>query len=294
MNEDINNDSTDEIIEELGEIIEDSHKDSPLSQEEQELLDQTLAEVHHEIPLNSQTLLLDTTTSRFSSAIWYENIQSKTIMLAGIGGIGSYVAFLLARMKPKAMYIYDDDTVEEANMSGQLYGESHLGMSKVFAMTEIIKNFANYRSVFAVNERFTCGFEGADIMISGFDNMTARSGYFDAWSHHVRMKGTTEERKKCLYIDGRLSAEEFQILCIRGDDDYNINRYSRQFLFPDHMAEETVCSYKQTSFCANMIASYMVNLFVNFCANECNPLVDRDLPFFTTYNAETMYLKTEA
>ena len=91
----------------------------------------------------------------------------------------------------------------------------------------------------------------------------------------------------------RLAAEEFQILCIKGDDNYNINRYSKEFLFSDEEADETICSYKQTTFCANMIASYMVNLFVNFCANQGNPLIDRDLPFLTTYNAETMYLKTE-
>jgi len=45
---------------------------------------------------------------------------------------------------------------------------------------------------------------------------------------------------------------------------------------------------------ANMIGSVMVNLFVNFCANECNPLVPRDLPFFTEYNADTMYFKVVA
>ena len=45
---------------------------------------------------------------------------------------------------------------------------------------------------------------------------------------------------------------------------------------------------------ANMIASVMVNLFVNFVANQCNPLIERDLLFYTTYNAETMYYKTEA
>ena len=45
---------------------------------------------------------------------------------------------------------------------------------------------------------------------------------------------------------------------------------------------------------ANMIASVMVNLFVNFVANQCKPLIERDLPFYTTYSAETMYYKTEA
>ena len=47
-------------------------------------------------------------------------------------------------------------------------------------------------------------------------------------------------------------------------------------------------------FTTGNVASYMVNLFVNFCANQCEPLIDRDLPFYTTYSAETMYYKTEA
>lgn len=263
-----------------------------LSEEEQAILDQAVEDAHQEIPTNSATLLVDEATSRFSSAIWYENIQTKTIILAGVGGIGSYVGFLLARMKPASMFIYDNDIVETVNMSGQLYGQSDLGRSKVSALAEMIRNYAGYSSVFAINERFTDESEASDIMICGFDNMEARKLFFNKWLSHVQSK-PEEERKNCLFIDGRLAAEEFQILCIKGDDEYNINRYNNEFLFSDAEADETICSYKQTTFCANMIASYMVNLFVNFCANQCGPLIDRDLPFLTTYNAETMYLKTE-
>lgn len=263
-----------------------------LSEEEQAILDQAVEDAHQEIPTNSATLLVDEATSRFSSAIWYENIQKKTVILAGIGGIGSYVGFLLARMKPASMFIYDDDVVEAVNMSGQLYGRSDLGRSKVSALAEMIRNYAGYSSVFAISERFTDESEASDIMICGFDNMTARKLFFNKWLSHVQSK-SEEERKNCLFIDGRLAAEEFQVLCIKGDDEYNINRYNNEFLFSDKEADETICSYKQTTFCANMIASYMVNLFVNFCANQCEPVIDRDLPFLTTYNAETMYLKTE-
>lgn len=263
-----------------------------LSEEEQAILDQAVEDAHQEIPTNSATLLVDEATSRFSSAIWYENIQKKTVILAGVGGIGSYVGFLLARMKPASMFIYDDDIVEAVNMSGQLYGQSDLGRSKVSALAEMIRNYAGYSSVFAINERFTNESEASDIMICGFDNMAARRLFFNKWVNHVQSK-PEEERKNCLFIDGRLAAEEFQVLCIKGDDEYNINRYSNEYLFSDAEADETICSYKQTTFCANMIASYMVNLFVNFCANQCEPLIDRDLPFLTTYNAETMYLKTE-
>lgn len=269
----------------------------PLSERAQEILNQVLDETLEEasqekIPANSATLLVDETTSRFSSAIWYENIQKKTVILAGVGGIGSYVGFLLARMKPASMFIYDDDIVEAVNMSGQLYGQSDLGRPKVSALAEMIRNYAGYSSVFAVSERFTDESEASDIMICGFDNMAARKLFFNKWVSHVQSK-PEEERKNCLFIDGRLAAEEFQVLCIKGDDEYNINRYNNEFLFSDAEAEETVCSYKQTTFCANMIASCMVNLFVNFCANQCEPLIDRDLPFLTTYNAETIYLKTE-
>lgn len=273
-------------------ILQDISDDSPLTEEEQDILDQAVEDAHQEIPTNSATLLVDEATSRFSSAIWYENIQKKTVILAGVGGIGSYVGFLLARMKPTAMFIYDDDIVETVNMSGQLYGQSDLGRPKVSALAEMIRNYAGYSSVFVISERFTDKSEASDIMICGFDNMAARRLFFNKWVNHVQSK-PEEERKDCLFIDGRLAAEEFQVLCIKGDDEYNINRYNNEFLFSDAEADETICSYKQTTFCANMIASYMVNLFVNFCANQCEPLIDRDLPFLTTYNAETMYLKTE-
>lgn len=263
------------------------------TEEEEELLAQVVEEAHNEIPTNSGSLLIDESTSRFSSAIWYEAIQRKTVILAGVGGIGSYVGFLLARMKPAALFIYDPDIVETVNMSGQLYSREDVGNPKVSALSGMISKYCDYNSVFAVPERFDKSNDASDIMICGFDNMAARKIFFNKWLDHVRGKSEAE-RANCLYIDGRLAAEEFQVLCIKGDDEFNINRYEKEFLFSDIEADVTVCSYKQTTFMANMIASVMVNLFVNFVANQCEPLIDRDLPFYTTYSAETMYYKTEA
>ena len=263
-----------------------------LNKEEEELLQKTIEEAHQEIPANSQTILVSEETSRFSGAIWYEEIQKKTITLAGVGGIGSYVGFLLSRMHPRQMYIHDSDVVEAANMSGQLYSTNDIGKLKVRALANMVRNYSNYYEVIEFNRRFTMDTAPTDIMICGFDNMTARGMFYSVWKSNVMYK-PTEERAKCLFIDGRLAAEEFQILCITGDNEYAMNRYEREFLFTDEQAEATVCSYKQTTFCANMIASYMVNMFVNFVANECNPLVPRTLPFYTYYNAETLYLKIE-
>ena len=288
----INNEQYNRIIRAYSSTENESTSSSILTEEEQELLDQVLEEVHREIPLNSKSILINETTSRFSSAIWYSKIQEKNIILAGLGGIGSYVAFLLSRMRPSSIYMYDPDSVEAVNMSGQLYSLIDIGNTKVGAMHTMMANYSDYHHMFSIAEPFTENCEAGDIMICGFDNMAARELFFNSWLHHVSLK-SEKEKENCLFIDGRLAAEEFQVLCIKGNDDYNIERYKTEFLFSDIQADETICSYKQTTFMANMIASIMVNLFTNFVANQCNPLIDRDLPFYTSYIAETMFFKTE-
>lgn len=269
-------------------------EDAPVEIDEQgeALLEAALAAEEVVIPPNSGSLLVDEATSRFSGAIWYSAIQSKTITLAGVGGIGSYVGFLLARLKPAGLYLYDPDIVEQANMSGQLYGSGDLGQAKVSSLHRMLQVYANYYNSVAYQERFTAESEATDIMICGFDNMEARKLFFDAWEDRLMSK-PEEERGKMLFIDGRLAAEEFQVFAIQGNDIRAIREYRSKWLFSDAVADETICSYKQTTFMANMIASVMVNLFVNFVANECNPIIDRDVPFMTQYSADTMYFKVE-
>lgn len=265
-----------------------------LNPEEESMLIQALENTHREIPVNSQTITVDETTSRFSGAIWYEEIQKQVVTLAGVGGVGSYVGFLLGRLKLQRLIIYDPDRVETVNMSGQLYGQTDVGNYKSVALSIMIRNYANYNNIVALNDRFDANSEATDIMICGFDNMEARKVFYERWKQRVLSYPTgSNDRKKCLFIDGRLAAEEFQVLSIQGNDDRAMKEYEDKWLFSDVEAEETICSYKQTTFMANMIASVMVNIFVNFVANQCNPIIDRDVPFFISYDASTMFTKVE-
>lgn len=245
------------------------------------------------IPLNSPTLLIDESTTRFSGAEWFNEIQKARIIVAGIGGIGSNVAFQLARMIPANLTLYDDDNVEMVNMAGQLFSNNNIGESKVDAIANMIYNYTSMKQVLAVKDKFTSDKEPGDIMICGFDNMRARRTFFNSWRNHISNK-SIEERSKCLYLDGRLSMDTLQILCIKGDDQYNIDRYEREFLFADYEADATVCSRKQTTYLACMIGSLMVNLFTNFIANSLHPVIPYDLPFFTEYDAQNMLFKTES
>lgn len=232
-------------------------------------------------------------TQRFSSAIWFEKIQQQRVTVVGVGGIGSYCAFLLSRVKPRCVYIYDNDIVDPTNLGGQLYSRENIGEKKCNAIPKIVNLFSNYADCYSYDTLFDSHTTlNTDIMICGLDNMESRKLCFNIWKDRMKSH-PIEYRENCLYIDGRLNAEEFQVFCIVGDNQYLIDKYESNWLFDDSEAEETVCSYKQTSFTANMIASVMVNLFVNFCANLCNPIVERDLPFMTRYDATTMFFKTE-
>ena len=273
---------------------EEMPEEAQLSPEEEAMLAAALESEHQEIPVNSQTITVDETTSRFSGAIWYEEIQKQTVTLAGIGGIGSYVGFLLGRLKPQRLIIYDPDRVETVNMSGQLYGQSDVGRYKSTALADMVVEYADYNNIVALTRRFEDNSEATDIMICGFDNMAARRTFYEKWKQRVlSYPADSDNRKKCLFIDGRLAAEEFQVLSIQGDDERAMTEYENKWLFSDAEAEETICSYKQTTFMANMIASVMVNVFVNFIANFCGPIIDRDVPFFISYDASTMFTKVE-
>lgn len=246
------------------------------------------------IPVNPNTLLVDESTSRFSSAEWYDKVREQRIVLAGLGGIGSYVAFLLSRLKPNAIYMYDPDIVETVNMSGQLYSNNNIGDFKATAIYNMMQLYSGFYNGIARARKYESASVKENIMICGFDNMEARKVFYESWLYRVQEYDQRNlDASHLLFIDGRLAAEEFQVFAITGDNKEAMERYEEEWLFADEEAEETLCSYKQTTFMANMIGSVMVNIFVNHVANQCDPIFPRDVPFMTSYDASTMYFKVE-
>jgi molybdopterin/thiamine biosynthesis adenylyltransferase len=280
-------DSTD--LELLETALMEAHDDVPESATEVEEGEKEEEKII--IPEVSPTLLIDETSSRFSSAEWFEEIKKTSAVVAGVGGIGSYVAFLLSRTKIGSINLYDDDNVEMVNLAGQLYSKDDVGRNKVAAIGGKMARYSDYYNTNTFYKKFVMDtYDNSLIRICGFDNMAARRGFF---INFVKRISESEHPEEYLFIDGRLDAENFQVFCFTGADKYLMEKYEREWLFDDTEAAPTICSMKQTSYCANMIASVIVNLVVNFIANKCNPLVPRELPFFTYYDAERMMFKTE-
>ena len=58
------------------------------------------------------------------------------ILIIGVGGIGSYLVGLLAKIDRFNITVADPDIVEEKNLSYQNFGEEDVGKNKALVMKE--------------------------------------------------------------------------------------------------------------------------------------------------------------
>ena len=63
----------------------------------------------------------------------YEDIRFKTVMVVGVGGVGSVASEMLVRCGVGKLMIFDYDKVELANMNRLFYTPDQCGMTKVAA-----------------------------------------------------------------------------------------------------------------------------------------------------------------
>ena len=212
--------------------------------------------------------------SRFSGAPWFPT-EEVDIIVGGAGGIGSWVCLLLARAGFMP-HVYDNDLFEEHNMAGQFCKSADITSPKVEAIKHSIIDYAQV--VINTNqELYTPESPTHNFVMAGFDNILSRRIMFNNW----RTKYGQDPNS--IFIDGRLSAEQLQIFCVIGGNSENIERYEREYLFDDADVEEPVCTFKQTSHAASMIASHMVAFFTNHYTNVVLGSQTRIVPFYWEY-----------
>ena len=221
-------------------------------------------------------------TDRFKEAVWLPKAQSHNITVGGAGGIGSVVTFLLSRIEPASISIYDNDTVDDINLSNQLFGLPHIGKSKITAVADVVYSFSGYDRLNPNNALVTPETTTSEVMFSCFDNMAARQVMFDLFTRDMDMYAS--QGIEPILIDGRLTAEQFYIYVVTRD---KVDRY-KETLFPDSEAAVLPCGFKGTTHNSFMIASKMVAAYTNFCANLSTEEPIRDVPFCIENDIFTM------
>ena len=200
--------------------------------------------------------------ARFKGATWFDWLLEKPIIIGGAGGIGSFLSFFISRLGCH-IYLYDMDNFEDHNMSGQLVRNSDISKAKTYVAASIAKEFSNH-DLIECFEKYDKESESNPIMVSCFDNMQARKDMFQNWKD-----GLTEDNKnEAIFIDGRLLAETYQILCVQGNNQNQIDKYEKEYLFDDSEVETEDCTFKQTTHAAAAIAAHMTGFLTNFAGNK--------------------------
>lgn len=97
------------------------------------------------------------------------------VAICGLGGLGSNIAYALARAGVGKLILIDFDRVDVSNLHRQQYKAGQVGMWKTEALYENLKEIAPYTELVADRERITernAGrlLEGADIICEAFDD----------------------------------------------------------------------------------------------------------------------------
>ena len=208
---------------------------------------------------------------RFSQAPWYtENIE---VIIGGLGGIGSYLAYYLGRQDCE-MHMYDFDTVEETNLGGQMYTSTD-AKAQLTKTAAAMKNALQYslNNNCTTYDKYTKTGLSSNFMFSCFDNLDARKYMFENWLEYV----IENPEEQCLFVDGRMSAENFDVFFVKSYDKEGIQKY-KDDLYSDVKIEELPCNFKATSHCGAMCAGLMVSGFNNFITNVNLKEDIRDIP----------------
>tara|TARA_S200002703_G_scaffold144327_2_gene137929 strand:+ start:311 stop:1012 length:702 start_codon:yes stop_codon:yes gene_type:complete len=219
---------------------------------------------------------------RFKDAPWY---GKQHISILGAGGIGSWVALLLAKAG-HTLYIYDDDLVELSNIGGQLYGDPSKGIGKVGALINILNSTTTHPEVFNMG-RWESDSDLNTITILCFDNMKYRKLAIEKWLKTIKTSNIRNQPK--ILIDGRMEAETAIIYAIDSPKDYT--RYMEEW-FDDSVVPDAPCSFRATSHNGAMIASYIVSILNNKITNDIDKQAEkmpiREVPYKIEYELPTL------
>lgn len=283
-----------EILENL-EVTDISETVKQETQADSELPKEPIKIESYEIA-DADLVLRTNTYTRINGAPWMNMTSNLDVVIAGCGGIGSNFGIAISRINPYMITVYDYDKVDAYNLAGQFFTWSDCGTEKSLALANKMHSFGyggytdnrcsalnNASPIWEHYQR-----EHYKVMAACPDSMDSRKAIWTKFKSYIENDRRNGNSSLGLYIDGRLAAEHYQLIIVPMDDKKAIEKYENEYLFDSSEAEETVCSYKQTSYSAMMLGSVMANAVINWLNNKVENSAKRNLPFRIEYAADLM------
>lgn len=184
------------------------------------------------------------------------------VTVIGLGGIGSWTAYVIRKMGFKNFALWDPDKLERHNLPSQHYENTALGEAKVDSLSLQLQAALDGEraEILDFETRFTAESElGEGIVISAVDNMQARR---DIWEAVKKRRAFVP-----LFLDGRVGVEWneesgkvggewleiFTIVPSRLED----QEFYEENLFPDEEAAPLRCTAQAVAYLGPLIAGFM-------------------------------------
>ena len=117
-----------------------------------------------------------------------EDCNNLTLNIIGVGATGSWVGLLAAKMGWHNFRVWDLDLVESHNLPNQIYSPKHVGMKKVDAFEEVLKDFNPQINI----EKYDCFFESKlhanlldDYVFVAVDSLFARKDIVSCCKNNI-------------------------------------------------------------------------------------------------------------
>ncbi len=200
------------------------------------------------------------------------------VTVIGIGGIGSTLLPLLARLGFSTMTLIDPDTVDAENIGSQWYRTGDIGKQKVVAAQELLGEFFPHLAGMIRTVPAAYAGEPLDgIVLTGVDTMAARSTIWQAVRFNSRVP---------LYVDGRTAGEELHVYAIRPTFPEEVLFYERS-LVPDTDTVVLPCTEHAAPHTHAVIAGFMTNMLIRWIRGDAFPR--QTILFLQTFHLDTLF-----
>lgn len=202
---------------------------------------------------------------RHESIFSPSDFGDRRVDVIGVGATGSRIAFDLAKLGVEQLHVWDDDIVEEHNIANQIYGEDHIGLTKVEALHDIILNNTD-TGIVIHKEKYNNQNGFAEIVFLLTDTMSSRK---QIWDDHLKMNPDVK-----LLIETRMDADQGIIHTLSPCEIKHIERwektlYNGKKLVKDSEAEASQCGGRTSiGATASLISGFAIWQFMKWFSSK--------------------------
>lgn len=188
--------------------------------------------------------------SRQSSLVIQDRLATHTIHLIGCGAVGRNVGLMLASIGAQSVILWDDDRVDQSNVTTQGYCQLEIGSLKGLSLADAMQRINLGMKTIPTESKWTNSatprFDRQSIVILCPDNMPTRK----------RAYQTARQAKVALFLDARMLGESSQCYALSSPAQW---AWYESTLHDASESEQGRCTARSTLYAANTVASALIH-----------------------------------